>query len=248
MSRVLSFSPARGRTLLAAALVGVVLAGSALAHDFGVQGKVWAIIEVDMREILLGDVAKHDWDKVNSQLKEAAGKYFDNLPKRFAPGVSQTKTRWIDPSFVLDNDIYAPVKNAQGDYEWKVLYPKGSRANPLSVQRPYNAMLFFDGNVKEQVAFVTEALNRHPGKLLPVELTGANPKDLSDKLSTPIFSATPEMVARFNITESPSLLYPGEKAHALELGLTTFSQPFSQVALDNTWPEGLKSTQGAPIR
>jgi conjugal transfer pilus assembly protein TraW len=235
---MISFSTRQG--LLGALALSALLAGVAVAHDYGVQGKVWEIIEVDMREVIMRDVVKHDWDKEQAKVQDSADKFFDNLPKHEAHGVAHTKTRWIDPSFVLNADVYGPVKDASGEFQWKVLFPKGTRANPLAVQRPYNVMLFFDGTSKDQVAFVSEAIRRHPGKLLPVELSGSNPKDLASKLETPVFSATDSMVKRFNITETPSLLFPGVGEHSLELGLTTYGPPFSQDILDNTWPEGLR--------
>jgi conjugal transfer pilus assembly protein TraW len=238
-----SFSPRR--VLAGGLLAGALLAGVAFAHDYGVQGHVWAIIEVDMRELLMKSLAKQNWDKTNEDLKDNAIKFFDNLPKHSADPVTHTTTRWIDPSFTLDKDVYAPKKNAQGEWEWKLLFAKGTKANPLSVQRPYNVMLFFDVTSPAQVAFVSEAVRRHPGKFLPVELSGGNPTHLSDKIDTPVFSASDSMINRFHITESPTLLYPGTGEHALELGATTFAAPFSQDTLDDTWPEGLRPGKAA---
>jgi len=233
------------RALLGLAVLACVLMGTATAKDLGVQGTLWPILEVDMRELLMKQIAAKDWGQIQAQMETSAKTYFDHFPKRDAPGVTHTQTRWYDPTFTLDNDIWAPVKNAQGDYEWQILYAKGKRVNPLSYQRPYNAMFFFDGHSKEQVAFVSAALQKYPGKLLPIEATGANPSPFAEQLHVPVFTVTAAMAQRFDISRTPSLLYPGDKEHRLELGFTTFAPPFQLAELQSSWPEGLTSSMGA---
>ena len=225
--------------------VAIVAVAPASAVDLGVQGSVWPIIEIDIRELLMGSVARANWKEAQDKLETSAKGYFDRLPRHAMGTVARTETRWIDPSFELPQDIAGPVKNAKGDYEWRVLFAKGTRVNPLELQRPYNAMLFFDGASKAQVAFVKEAVARFPGRLVPVEATGVNPTEMAAQWSTPVFSASDSMIAKFNLNKTPSLLYPGENEHRFRLGYTTYGAPYQLSELAQSWPEGLGTSGGS---
>lgn len=222
-------------------LVGVLLLGmspAARAVNLGVQGTTWPIIEIDMRALIMQQAAQANWKGVQKELKASAKTYFHSFSKRNAPGVNETVTRWYDPSFTLKNDIWAPEKNAAGNYQWGILYHKGMKVNPLAYERPINAMLFFNGHSKAQVAFVAKAIKDYPSKLMLIEATGMDPQPLALKVHAPVFTETAEMAQRFDLSHTPSLLYPGSGKHKLYLGFTTFAPPFSIKALTNTWPEG----------
>lgn len=206
------------------------------AKDLGVHGRVYDIIEIDMRALLVASANRADVDHLQQELRSSAERYLDNLPRRETGRVQRTQTRWLDPSFVLDEDIAAPMQNANGEWEWGVLHRKGTRFNPLTVQRPHNAMLFFDGNDAEQWIFVSKMVEAYPGKVMPVEATGANPERLALELEVPVFSATDQMRARFEIRATPSLLYAGEGPHTLELGMTEFAAPYSLEEAERAWP------------
>lgn len=235
-----------GKRILATLLVAGMLGPTAqlAAKDLGVFGRVWDIVEIDIRDLLIASAARADLSKVQDELEKAAERYMDSLPKRPMGVVESTETRWLDPSFVLDDDIRAPMRNAQGDWEWGVLHAKGTRFNPLSMQRPFNAMLFFDGSSEEQVAFVRDILAKYPGKTMPVEATGANPEKLAVSMGVPVFSLSETMMQRFRVTATPSLLYAGDGAHALELGMTAFASPFSTEEVERAWPSIRMSTSG----
>lgn len=228
--------------LLVASLIGPVV--PLTAKDLGVFGRVWDIVEIDIRDLLVASAARADLSKIQDQLEQSAERFMDSLPRRQMGRVDSTETRWIDPSFILDDDIRAPMRNAQGEWEWGVLHAKGTRFNPLSVQRPHNAMLFFDGTDEKQVEFVKDLLTQYPGKLMPVESTGANPEKLSIQMQVPVFSLTDSMIRRFKVTATPSLLYAGEGAHSMELGLTTFASPYSAAEVARAWPSIHLSASG----
>jgi conjugal transfer pilus assembly protein TraW len=227
----------RNRHAVAVGLTAIIVLAAAplYALDLGVQGQTWDIIEIDIRGLLMASAARADWAHVTAQIRGSAQHYLDNLPKREASTVSQTRTRWLDPSFSLDQDIRAPVQNARGDWEWQVLYKKGSRFNPLSVQQPHNAMFFFDGAVKAQVAFAAQLIARYPAKLMLVEATGMNPEPIARDLHAPIYTASESMVTRFRIQATPALLFPGEGSQALMLGLTELAAPYSMSQIEQAW-------------
>jgi conjugal transfer pilus assembly protein TraW len=206
------------------------------AKDLGVQGKVWPITEIDMRELLVRNAADKDARILEDEMRAAVDRHLNGLPKREMSKVTQTQTTWFDPSFVLDQDIKAPMKNAQGEWEWAVLHAKGTKFNPLSVQRPATGLFFFDATSEEEVAFAAAMDKEFPGKLRIIEASGANPERLALQIGSPVFVLTDAIVARFKISATPSLLYPGEGLHALELGLTTFAPPFAPAQAERAWP------------
>jgi len=231
-------SPLRGLfgvRLAVVAATSLLLTVPAHSVDLGVQGSTWSIIEIDIRELLVESAAHVDWARVTDEVSRSASHYLDNLPRRVTSTVSQTRTRWLDPSFSLDQDIRAPVQNAQGEWHWQVLYHKGLRFNPLSVQRPHNAMFFFDGSVQDQVAVAAQLVSRHPAQLMLVEASGINPEPIAKKLHTPVYTTSAGLAKRFQIQATPALLFPGDGREALLLGLTEFAPPYSTAPVEQAW-------------
>lgn len=240
-NRLLRFAqPAAVQRAVSAMLLGsLALGGGGVelhAKDLGVHSRVYDIVEIDIRELLVASAARVDTEEIQEAVRSSAERYLDNLPRRTTSRVASTQTRWLNPSFILDDDIRAPVQNEEGEWEWVVLYRKGTSFNPLSVQRPTNAMLFFDGDDEEQVEFVAAMIEAYPSKVMPVEATGANPEKLAEQLGVPVFTVTDQMRARFQIRATPALLYPGEGAHYLELGMTEFAAPYSTTEAEQVWP------------
>ena len=221
-------------------VVGLLLLTTASygrATNLGVQGKTWPIIEIDMRKFLAEQAAQVNWSRVEDKLTHSAKHYLENLPKRDIPTIGITTTHWIDPSIILSHNILAPRKNAKGQWYWAVLYPAGMRFNPLSVDRPVQAMLFFDSASRAQRAFVRAALEKYPERILPVDVDGNDPQPLTKSWGVPVFEATNAMLARFPVFAVPALLYPGSGAERLRLGMTAFGPPYSVSQLAAAWPQ-----------
>ena len=226
----------KGVLLIAAALAIVTPLRASHATDLGVQGKTWPIIEIDMRKFLAEQAAHVNWSHVEDKLTHSAQHYLQALPKRDIPTIGTTTTRWIDPSIILSHNILAPQKNATGQWHWAVLFRKGTRFNPLTVERPIQAMLFFDSASRAQRAFVRAALSRYPQRLIPVDVDGNDPQPLTKSWGRPVFEATNAMLSRFPVFAVPALLYPGSGAERMRLGMTAFGPPYSISQLAPVWP------------
>lgn len=223
------------------AAFGVALCPPLLARDLGVHGPMWPILEIDLRQLIIESAARADWDSVDEQMRSSAKHYLSRLPKRSVSTAARTATRWIDPSFTLGEDLRAPVRDAQGEWQWSVLHAKGTRFNPLSVQRPDSALLFFDGTARDQVAFATAVSKAHPARVMLIEASGIDPRALAKSLDVPVFNGSNPMFARFDIRATPALLCAGEGAQALSLGLTEFARPFPVTHAERVCPV-LRST------
>lgn len=232
-------------------LIGITLAAIAsvaLAKDYGVQGNQWPVTELDMRMMLITEAAGKDWSKYNGEVKDSAEHYLDNLPKRTLPIAERTHTVWFDPSIELSSDIQVPAKQANGNFAWNVMYPKGTRVNPLKTNRPLTAMLFFDGSQQDQVKFVEDLLVKEPNRIQVVEAGSGSVQQLNTKLKRPVFYANDALISRFQIKELPTLLYAGDGEHELFLGITSFGMPYDVNQAMQAWAPLRPAVTPTPIK
>lgn len=221
------------RSMLFGLMLGA-LASTAAAHDLGIQGRVWDIGETDMRQLVVQDLAKVDQGKIQKELMDSAENYTANLDPQRLPLALATRTRYVDPSSVLSQDIYAPIEQPDGRYEWRVLYPKGTRVNPLESVRPNKNMLFFDARDPDQREFALELLKQEPHRLMLV-LTAGDPGKLSNQIRVPVYYANDSLIQRFQIQAVPSLLGVGEGTHYYELAVTDFAPPYRVQTAQRAW-------------
>lgn len=227
-------------------MLGLTLSAYAGAHDLGVQGKVWEITEIDIRQLIMESASRADFSAYNQQREDSAKNFLRNLPQRVMGRTDKTETRWIDPSMEIASDIQGAGEDpSTKQLAWNTMFKKGTRVNPLLVHRPLTAMLFFDGKSKEQLEFVTNILKEDEhGRVLLVEATGANVGELTKKFGRPVFYANEQMVQRFSINIAPALLYAGEQEHEGFLGLMTFASPYQVSALKAAWELDITKARG----
>lgn len=207
------------------------------SKDLGVQGNVWPIIEVDIRQLMLEDAAKANWSKVQEEVQDKAKSYLDRLPKRHLPNVDVTKTEWFDPSIELQSDIQAPVRLQDGSFAWQVLARKGTRVNPLHKIRPTQALFFYDGGSDEQLKLVKKLAVKEPERLMFIEAGTGSVKDVSESLNLPIYHANDAMLQRFQVVYLPSMVYPGAGEKGDYLGVTAFAFPYNLEEVLLTWED-----------
>jgi conjugal transfer pilus assembly protein TraW len=220
---------------LLALLVLACVAVLAQAKDYGVQANVWPITEIDIRRLLLESAARVDWAKVNQEALDSGKQYLTNLPKRQLPTIDRSAVTYIDPSIVLTSDIQAPVKQADGSFQWQVLYPKGTKVNPLDTARPHTAFLMFDGSKPEQVELAKAVLARGNDRVVPVEAGSGDLGKLADAFPQEVFHADDAMIARFQVNYLPSLVFPGTGSNSRSIGVAAFSAPFKADEVLQSW-------------
>jgi conjugal transfer pilus assembly protein TraW len=234
----------RAAFLLMSALTAAGFSFSAHAVDLGVQSKVWPITETDIREVIMKQmVAAHVENKL-TEFRDKGLNYLDSLPARGLPLADKTETSYMDPSIVLANDISVPVKGADGSYAWQVLYHKGLRVNPLENRTFSTAYLFFDGSNKEQRDWAAGLASDMSNRLMPIDTTGTNFKEVVKAFGRPVFYATDQQLQRFQITKTPTLVYQGAGSHSLYMALTTFAQPYRTEDFHQYWPPQMTPVSG----
>jgi len=116
-------------------------------------------------------------------------------------GVQTTVTPrvfYVDPGFTLQRNILG----ANGE----LLYPAGSRHNPLEVVSLSQPLLFFDGRDSRQITLARKLLTQYQGRLKPI-LTGGAYLDLMKRWQTQLyFDQQGRLTQRLGITQVPALV------------------------------------------
>lgn len=200
---------------------------NAHAHDLGTVSHVYPIVEIDVRELLVSQASDVDQKKIDAQRKEALDRFLNTLPSRTLPSPNLTAVRYFDPSITLERDIHAPVKQANGEWKWQLLFPKGMRVNPLTKQKPPSAYLIFDASSKAQLAFVKQALAKAPaGRIEPLDVSGRNPVELAKAVGRHVFVAPDHVLSRFSIEKSPSFVYAAEGDRDGYIAIVELAAPY----------------------
>jgi conjugal transfer pilus assembly protein TraW len=194
--------PARAvRTILAAA--GAILITGTLAVDLGTIGPTYGIAEPHLLEFIQQRLrGKERTGELQRLIDEARSRGVAAV-RQPAPveGVRSTQAArsWtIDPTFTLDRNIV----DAQG----RLLFPAGTRKNPLEVVSLSKRLLFFDARDARQVARARELIARYDGKVKPI-LTGGSYLDLMKAWRVPVYyDQQGTLTRRFGIKQVPALV------------------------------------------
>jgi conjugal transfer pilus assembly protein TraW len=191
--------------VLAAAEPPVVATTPGASDDLGKIGPTWPIAEHDLLELMLAKVRQKQADgeagKLEDQLHQRADAYIDHPPSLHLARATRNSTRSFDPTQVLPYDI----KDAKGT----VLWPKGTRVNPLEHRSFDEILLFVDGDDAVQIDWLKRQFEQDRGHALhdKVVLTGGSPSRLARQLNstTPLyFDQDGRLVAKFAIDAVPA--------------------------------------------
>lgn len=195
----------RNQSCLAAfcALVIATQVVLAQAEDLGVIGKTYDIAERDLIEAMKDKLRQME---KTGELAKKQDEYKNRVmsgiehPKPI-PGIQATETantHYYDPSIVTDKDI--------ADATGKILYPRGTRVNPLDYIGWNKYLLFVDGRDQKQLDLtkrITAASDR-PVKLV---LVAGEPLNLMRRWKTQVYYDQGGILTRrFAITRVPAMV------------------------------------------
>ncbi|MBB3122170.1 type-F conjugative transfer system protein TraW [Pseudoduganella violacea] len=119
-------------------------------------------------------------------------------PPLALPVASTPRTFYHDPTYVLAQRIV--------DAKGAVLFPAGTRSNPLDIVPLRRRLLFFDGRDARQVALAERLQARYAGALKPV-LTGGAYLELMRRWQRPVYyDQQGALTRRLHITRVPALV------------------------------------------
>ena len=179
------------------------LAGASLAEDLGVIGPTYEIVERDLIEAIK-DRFRH-MEKTGELAKmqeEYKRKVLDAVERpRQVRGIKPTdtaRTFYIDPTWTLDRNV--------ADEKGRILYPAGTQVNPFDYAPMTQLLLFFDGGVKEQVAFAKRFIAESKARVKPI-LVGGEPLKLMRQWKREVFyDQGGALSKRFMLQQSPAVV------------------------------------------
>ena len=174
----------------------------ATIYDLGVVGQTYEIAEPDMLQGFYSKLRKAEAEgkmaEVEAEMKQ---RFIDhaNRPKGITlPRAEEHRVRYYDPSTVLSQDIV--------DHEGNVLWPAGTKVNPLEYIAMSQQWLFFDGDDPEQTAWARDYLQRYPNQVRPILVQGAV-LELAKAWDTRLyFDQHGSYVKKFGIKAVPALI------------------------------------------
>ena len=195
----------RGTSIAMALVVLASTLGSAesRAADLGTIGPTYGITEPHLLAFIEQRLREKERSGELQRLAEEArtrGVATVTQPTPVA-GLRATETGrtfYVDPSFTLDRNIADP----QG----RLLFPAGTRKNPLDVVSLSKRLLFFDARDRRQVARARELLATYDGHVKPI-LTGGSYLDLMRVWRTPVYyDQQGALTRRLGIQQVPALV------------------------------------------
>jgi conjugal transfer pilus assembly protein TraW len=142
-----------------------LLAFSAIAKDFGVEGHIYEIAEEDILKFIEKKLSEVDLEKLNHEMKTKTSNYVER-PKTVSgiTNAKKDKVLYYDPTYVLQNDIR--------DHEGKLIHKAGSKVNPLSHIHLREDLIFIDGDNKDQIELALKLREDKQGKAKIILIKG----------------------------------------------------------------------------
>ena len=189
---------------LALGLAAALLIGAAVhAENLGKIGPTFPIAERHFLDFVVerlrakqesGEIAKAE-QLARTRATEAI---VNPAPVSGLHRADAARTYYFDPTITLDRNVV--------DANGLLLFPVGTRQNPLTVIRLSKHLLFFDGRDKRQVARARELIDTYQGKVKPI-LVGGSYLDLMKIWNRPVYyDQHGTLVRRLGITGVPALV------------------------------------------
>lgn len=194
--------PTCARTVGILAALALCFAPAA-ALDLGTVGPTYGIAEQHLLEMIQQRLRDKDRSgELQRLMDEARNRSVASIRQPQAvPGLGPTRaarTWYVDPTFTLDRSIL----DAQG----RLMFPAGTKKNPLEIVSMSKRLLFFDGRDARQVAQARHLTLDPNARIKPI-LTGGSYLDLMKAWKVPVyFDQQGALVRRFGIRQVPAIV------------------------------------------
>ena len=175
----------------------------AQAANLGTIGPTYPVAEKNLLDVIMARLrAKEASGELKRHEQEARDRaaYAVNNP-RPVDGLRRAqaaRTFYFDPTFTLQSNVV--------DGTGAVLFPAGTRKNPLEVVSLSKHLLFFDARDPGQVARARELIEHYQGKVKPI-LVGGSYLDLMKRWKRPVFyDQEGALVRKFGIAAVPAIV------------------------------------------
>lgn len=176
---------------------------AARAGYLGAIGPTYPIAERNLLDHILSRLREKERTgelKKFEQLAQERAARSVNDPKP-VPGLTRAETArtyYFDPTFVLERNVV--------DERGAVLFPAGTRKNPLEVVSLSKHLLFFDARDPRQVTRARELIDIYQGRVKPI-LVGGSYMDLMKSWKLRLYyDQEGVLVRKFGITAVPAIV------------------------------------------
>ena len=175
----------------------------AQAANLGTIGPTYPVAEKNLLDVIMARLrakeASGELKRLEQEARDRAA-YAVNNP-RPVDGLRRAqaaRTFYFDPTLTLQSNVV--------DGTGAVLFPAGTRKNPLEVVSLSKHLLFFDGRDPGQVARARELIEHYQGKVKPI-LVGGSYLDLMKRWNKPVFyDQDGTLVRKFGIAAVPAIV------------------------------------------
>lgn len=183
-------------------ILSLSIAAPVMGQHLGVHGNLWEIQEEDAVSYIKRRIGELEKDGTVADIRKKNTEEIKNamLNPRPVPGVSSATTdsiRYFDPSIVTNRAVV--------DAKGRVLFPAGTRVNPLMYGGLSKRLIFIDAREQNQVKFALSEVTKNPRDA--IILVGGSWVEVSKKLgSQAYYDQAGEMVRRFQLTKVPAIV------------------------------------------
>jgi conjugal transfer pilus assembly protein TraW len=185
------------------ALILLALPVTASAVSLGVIGPTYPIQEQNLlafiQERLQEKARSGELEKREEEARRRSVAAVENPSPVL--GLSPTvtaRTFYYDPTYTLDHNIF--------DDKGRLLFPAGTKKNPLEIVSLSKHLLFFDARDHRQVVLARRLMDRYGGHVKPI-LVGGSFLDLMKVWKTPVYyDQRGTLTRRLQITHVPALV------------------------------------------
>jgi conjugal transfer pilus assembly protein TraW len=175
----------------------------ALANDLGQVGKVYPIREQSLLDAIYQKLDAKQKDGTLAKLQEEFKQRVVTYVNKPTPvdGLSRTvneRTFYYDPSVTIDADL----KDGNGN----ILYPAGTKVNPLDYFTLSRKYVFFDAEDKEQVAWVKNFIANEKSTPRLILVKGEIKSTMESFGNTIYFDQRGFLVNKFHIEQVPAVV------------------------------------------
>lgn len=184
-------------------LASSLLASTARSDDLGVIGPTYPISEQHFLDLITRRLHAMQESGQLALLREQAiansrRSVTNPLPVAGLAPTEAPRSFWFDPTYVLEQNIL--------DSAGRILFPAGTRTNPLSITTLSKQLLFFDAREPRQVKLAKALIDRHGQRIKPVLVGGAYLPLMQRWKTRLYYDQQGLLVRRFGIRHVPALV------------------------------------------
>ena len=179
--------------------------------DFGTQGPIREIAEVDLIEEMQRRVSQIDWA---AKQREALARFWEHTEFYTLPEATEDRERLIDPSVTAPRDVIAP--------DGTLIVRAGQRINPLDRLPFTQRLIVFDATSPAQVEFAMKLGKEAAPRRVTYIATRLDRESgweglgkIETALNAPVYLLTPDLRDRFQLERSPATVEAEGRAFAV---------------------------------